>query len=343
MPSAAPAQLLDRYPLIRAHSLEEASARVGAVFSPHRLELQPQAHRGQMATASRLAVAHNQIRLRDTSLNVLHYGADVLIDPGERGDFYMVQLPLSGCAQLYSGNQEAQASPEVLSVLQPQARSRMWWSEDCTMLLLQVPRSVVQARAQQWGLGQQPRFALAHTRSQPRVGAWCQAALDMTSNLDRFGSQWLEHPAAAAALEEFLLSAFTILLHEHEGDGAAHSQQRLLAPRNDQRCLERAKDYIHAHLDRALTTADIAAHACVAPRTLEAVFKRQQLPSPLAYARQCRLEAVHHILQQAQRQGQSLHISSVALAHGFVHLGRFASQYRQQFGCTPTQTLRAGS
>ena len=33
--------------------------------------------------------------------------------------------------------------------------------------------------------------------------------------------------------------------------------------------------------------------------------------------------------------------TDVALAHGFVHLGRFSAQYRAQFGCLPSQTLNA--
>jgi AraC-like DNA-binding protein len=31
---------------------------------------------------------------------------------------------------------------------------------------------------------------------------------------------------------------------------------------------------------------------------------------------------------------------AVALRWGFTHYGRFAAQYRQRFGCSPSQTLR---
>ena len=323
---AAHPQLLDTFPLIRSHSLEEASDRIGKVFSPHRLELRSE---GQ-----RLDVTHNQVRLRDVSLNVLHYGAEVVIDPGERGDFYLAQLPLSGRAQLACGREEVYADPGILSVLQPQVKSRMVWSSDCTMILIQVPRGVVHARAKAQGVRTTPRFALAHSRDAPGVGAWWQAVLDLTRNIDQFGRQWLRHPAAYTAMEEFLLSAFTALL-------AAPEDEPRFAARGDERCLRRAKDYIHANLDRVLSSAEIAREACVSPRTLEAVFKRHGEATPLAYARRCRLQAVHEVLRQARYEERAINVTDVALAYGFLHMGRFAAQYREAFNCSPSETVRA--
>lgn len=317
--------LLDTFPLVRSQDACEASDRIGRVFSPHRLEL--------LGRGGRLDVALNQVRLRDVSLNVLRYGAEVVIDPGERGDFYLVQLPLSGGARLACGGQEVYADTGMLSVLQPQTRSRMVWSGDCSMILIHAPRSVVHARALAAEGGVAPGFALAHSRQTPEVAAWWQAVLDLTRNLDRFGAQWLRHPPAMAAMEDFLLSAFTALLG---GDGPVAQGPAQAG----ERCLRRAKEYIHAHLDQALSAAEIARHACVSPRTLEAAFKRHGELSPLAYARHCRLQAAHEALRQAGREGGAVQVGEVAMAHGFFHLGRFAAQYRAAFGCSPSETLR---
>jgi AraC-like DNA-binding protein len=323
MQAAASIQLLDAFPLVRSRSAEDASERIGRIFSPHRLEV-----RGR---SQALDVQLNRVGLRDVSLNVLYYGAEVLIDPGVRGDFYLVQLPLAGSAELACGRELVCVDPQVLSVLQPRVRSRMRWSGDCQMILVQVPRSVVQRRAAQWGVGPNPHFALARSRQDPDVAAWWQAVLDLTCNLHRYGHQWLRHPAAHTAMEEFLLAAFTTMLCEPDCERGAE--------RADARSLRRAKDYIHAHPERALTLAEIAEHACVCPRTLELVFKRHGEVSPLAYARRHRLRAVHEALRGAQRDGRALSITDLALAHGFLHLGRFAAQYREQFGCSPSETL----
>lgn len=324
--ATAPACLLDAFPLLRARSAAAASEAIGRVFSPHRLELDDQ--------SAALNVQHNQIRLRELSLNVLTYGSGVRIDPGERGDFYMVQIPLAGRAHLSCGRDEVAVDNQTLSVLQPRARSRMHWSSDCTMILLQVPRTVVDRRAAEWGLGPKPRFALARPRHEPAVGAWWQAVLDLTTNLDRYGQQWLQHPAAYAAMEEFLLSGFTSMLREPT-DGAPRPGDR-----GDARCVRRAKEFIEAHLRQSLTLGEIAAHACVSPRALEAAFKRDGEPPPLVYARQRRLHAVRQALLAGARHGGTASVTEVALDHGFLHMGRFAAQYRALFGCAPSDTLR---
>ena len=318
---------LDDFPFLRSSDAQEVSARMGQVFSPHRLEVRTP-RRG-------LQVQHNQLPLRELSINTLSYGTEVLIDPGERGDFYMVQLPLSGRADLHSDRQQVSLDTATLSVLQPHARSLMRWSDDCAMILLRVPRLAVERRTGQAGGAVTPRFALARRRQDPEVAAWWQAALDLTLNLDRHGDAWLRYPAAQAAIEEFLLSAFTTLLRLPDAPASDTAGERA-----DQRCLRRAKDYIHAHLDQALGLDAIARQACVSPRTLEAVFQRHCGLSPLTYARQQRLQAVHQALSAAAGlDGAS--VTDIALAHGFVHMGRFASQYRQAYGVSPSQTLRA--
>lgn len=321
---ATTSRLLDEYPLIRARCVREASEQIGRVFSPHTLEV--------LNPERRLDVYHNQLRMRDLSLNCLTYGCDVAIDSGERADFYMVQLPLSGTATVHSDSSVVQATPDVLSVLQPRSRSNMVWSADCSMLMLQVPRPVVEQRAGEWGHPSHTQIALSRSRSDPDVAAWWQTVLDLARNLDRHGQTWMRHPAAYAAMEEFLLSAFTSMLCEVQSEPASD--------RGDLRYLRKAKEYIQAHLDRALTLPEIARYACVSPRTLEAAFKRQGETSPLAYARRQRLQAVHDSLRNARRQGLVVNVTEIAMRYGFVHMSRFAAQYREQFGCTPSETLR---
>lgn len=199
------------------------------------------------------------------------------------------------------------------------------------MLLLRVHRAALEGRlapSYRAGAGLSPW----RSRRDAAVAAWCAAAIDVANGLDRFGETWLSHPAACASMEEFLLGAFAAMVGPSPGEQAV--------PRTGERCLIRAKEYIHAHLDSALRLDQIARHACVSPRTLEAAFKRRGEPSPLAYARRVRLESVHRALCDAARQGAMPNVTEVALRHGFVHMGRFAAQYRERFGCLPSETLK---
>lgn len=321
-------QLLDNYPLIRSRSADEARELVGRVFSPHRLAVR--------AGGRDFEVRHNQIRIGQASMNVLSYGAEVEIDPGVRGDFYLVQLPLRGRARLVCGDQEAWIDPEVLSVLHPREKTRMLWSGDCSMLLLQVPCSALAGRFPRRG-GREARLPFTQARQTPNVSAWWRAVSDMAHNLNDNGQQWLRHPAAFAAMEGFLLCGLEMLFGVE-----AQAEVDKAGGEGSERSLRRALEYIHAQARRNPSLAEIAAAACVSPRTLEVVFRRRFDRSPLEYARGVRLERVHQALQAAAAEGRRVTVTDVALDHGFVHLGRFAAQYRQRFGCAPSAALRGG-
>jgi AraC-binding-like domain len=257
-------QLLDAYPLIRSRSTAEARDLVGRALSPHHLQVR--------TDARAFEARHNQIRLHETAINVLSYGAEVEIDPGERGDYYLLQLPLQGRARVRCNDQEAWVHPEVMSVLQPRARTRMVWSSDCAMIMLQVPSQTLRA-AWQANDGPLPALRLTRSRQDPAVAAWWQALGDMTRNLHQHGAQWLRHPAAFAAMEGFLISGLDLLRPE----GAASGQAAAPLAQADSSRLQRAVDHIHAHAHEGLTLASIAAAACMSPRA------GGGLPAPLRH------------------------------------------------------------
>jgi TolB-like protein/tetratricopeptide (TPR) repeat protein len=88
---------------------------------------------------------------------------------------------------------------------------------------------------------------------------------------------------------------------------------------------------------RKLSVTDLASHCGVAERTLHKRFRAFMGASPLDYWRRLHLaEARDELL----RCGDRTCVTDVAVRFGFSHFGRFAQQYRRQFGETPSSTLR---
>jgi AraC-like DNA-binding protein len=81
----------------------------------------------------------------------------------------------------------------------------------------------------------------------------------------------------------------------------------------------------------------LAAAAGVRPRTLEAHFKAYLGTTPLGWMRRMRLARARRQLLAA---GEGASVTGIANANCFGELGRFAGQYRRQFGELPSQTLR---
>jgi AraC-like DNA-binding protein/tetratricopeptide (TPR) repeat protein len=103
------------------------------------------------------------------------------------------------------------------------------------------------------------------------------------------------------------------------------------------RDVAKAIGHLRANLDRSVPTAELARQAGVAKRTLLEHFQAFIAISPGRYGTRLRLAAVRQALQQRSNRES---VTSIAVRHGFSHLGRFAGQYRRAYGEPPSATRR---
>ena len=101
--------------------------------------------------------------------------------------------------------------------------------------------------------------------------------------------------------------------------------------------LRRAIAVMRATLRDPPSMADLSRDCGVAERTLNEHFRMFLGMSPLRYLRRLRLAAVREALLSGNRDTT---ITELARRYGFNHAGRFAEQYRRQFGVPPSATLR---
>ena len=85
------------------------------------------------------------------------------------------------------------------------------------------------------------------------------------------------------------------------------------------------------------TIIDICKSVGVSERTLQYAFRAYVDISPLMYIRMCRLNRVRAILRTSDPQTTT--VTAIAMQFGFLHLSRFALEYRQLFNETPSTTL----
>jgi AraC family ethanolamine operon transcriptional activator len=109
------------------------------------------------------------------------------------------------------------------------------------------------------------------------------------------------------------------------------------SPEASTRVVLGAEAYLNAHLDRPIYTDELCQVLAVSPATLGDAFHRAVGVSPHRYLKLRRLNMVRSAL--LQHEERPLLVKSVALAHGFWHLGEFAREYREHFGESPSRTL----
>jgi AraC family transcriptional regulator, ethanolamine operon transcriptional activator len=103
------------------------------------------------------------------------------------------------------------------------------------------------------------------------------------------------------------------------------------------RAAQRAYTYLMDHRASPVTVGELCAASGTTERTLQRVFLETYGLSPAALVKAVRLTGARRALQDPSG---TMSVTDVALHRGFFHLGRFAHDYREMFGESPSDTLR---
>lgn len=98
-----------------------------------------------------------------------------------------------------------------------------------------------------------------------------------------------------------------------------------------------AEDFLCANLETPVTRDRLAEESGVSMRTLSRSFLKRYGMGPIGFLKHRRLDAAYRFLLGAKAGTAT--VTDAALRYGFVHLGKFAIEYRQIFGEMPSTTL----
>jgi transcriptional regulator GlxA family with amidase domain len=152
----------------------------------------------------------------------------------------------------------------------------------------------------------------------------------LAAEIDRSEGGMLTMPRALGNVERTLMSLFASAVGgslPEPGSAAGLSAA----------ALRRIDAWMDAHHAEGIGVEDMARFAGVSVRSLQAAFRRTYGITPSAALLACRLR---HARARLSRPLPNTSVTQVALDCGFFHLGRFARQYRQMFGESPSATLR---
>jgi len=142
----------------------------------------------------------------------------------------------------------------------------------------------------------------------------------------------LETPSVRRSLEEaILMAAISAIDPQHERmtpEGPLISHQRVVS---------RAEEALADRIDTPIYLADLCKAAGVSERTVRNSFQSLYNISPIRFLHLRRLHQVRRTL----RRDSKASVTAVALRFGFGNLGRFAVEYRQLFGESPSHTRHA--
>lgn len=316
---------LSAHRLFATRDLDEARDRIAQAYKPHRLNF--------AASGQPLDTEFRRVSVGSASLNLLRYGADVVIEPGALESFYLIQIPLAGRCEIDHGGRTVGSDAAVASIVSPTRPVTMRWGADCDQLMLQIERKALE-RFMEEAYQVTVRDPLVFDPELP-LETGCGASLKnlllfIGTEFDR-GSPVATTPAVA---NQLTAAAVSLLLA-----GQPNSYSTALAPGRSAAApthLKRALDFMEANLDQPVTLAQIVQASGVSMRALFDSFHRFRNCTPMAYLKARRLEKARAQLAS----GEVPSVTEAALAWGFSHFGNFSADYKRSFGESPSETLR---
>ncbi|MFD2177620.1 AraC family transcriptional regulator [Veronia pacifica] len=305
---------------------DDVQEAVGRMMKPHSL----------VVTDNKLPLNANMYHLRigDISFSRLQYGASVAIEPDCLGDFYLVQMPLNGLAEVDDCYEKIHSGPQLASVLSPYSKIVMNWQSGTDQFLVKIPKPLIE-RTITGILGyqiEQPlRFDLGfHWQNSRQWRSLLPSIIDFASNL----SSTDNHNKLIAAQLDQLITTCLLSAHHHNYTSLSSDLKTTnVRPRH----VRYVQEYIEAHINESLTPEYLANIAGVSLRSLYSGFKDFLGVSPMQYLRDIRMDKVRNDILSGQAQS----VTGVAMKWGFTHMGRFSCEYKKRFNETPRETLRS--
>jgi AraC-like DNA-binding protein len=166
-------------------------------------------------------------------------------------------------------------------------------------------------------------------RNEPESKAFVAILNCILANIDH--GTVLAPPFVLAELEEALIVS---MLFNFSHNMREQLEQEVLDAGSWQ--VKRVEEYIEAHLDAPFDIERIAEITGISTRSIYRAFKRSRGYSPMAFARQRRLQRARQMLEDGETNQT---VTSVAFVCGFNDVGHFSREFSKAFGEAPSAVL----
>ncbi|WP_096425692.1 AraC family transcriptional regulator [Pseudomonas putida] len=256
----------------------------------------------------------------------ISYGSSVRVVSSGLNTCYHVQVLLKGNCLWRGCGDEHYFSPGELLLINPDDPADLTYSNDCEKFIIKLPVNALErvCSDNHW------KKPIGGIRFSPRHSLQRLSGFDSLLGLVCGESERVHGPFR---LREYFTGIIATMLLELLDNNIDREPYEV-----DGSPFERVVQFVDDNIKNNISLDQMAAVARMSPRSLYNLFERHACGTPKNYVRQRKLEHIHGLLSDPERKVRS--ITEVALDYGFLHLGRFADNYRNTFGELPSDTLR---
>lgn len=276
----------------------------------------------------------NAVELKHVGVSAMAYGTDVQMILDEIDDTYFFILPYSGSLIAEINTTQLSISPGKSCTLNPTDSVKLTWKGDCSAIVVRIDKKSLEQKLRlliDIPIRQNLQF-IHFNDTTTRYSNWWRHVYTLLEELEATADA--ARPSFTLnEMESLLLTALLESLPHTYSDAIREYKAGFIAPGH----VRRVERYIEENADQDLSITDLVQVSGVSARALFENFRRFRSTSPMAQLRLVRLRRVHQALITASPHES---VSEIAVRWGFHELGRFAMQYRNVFGESPSITLR---
>lgn len=297
---------------------EEVSGFVNDHIGQHRLELS-----GRSRAASSLSFRE----FAGFGLSRISYGNQVRVKSPELEAIYHFQVVTRGECLWRQGAESLRLRAGEAMMVNPYEAIDLEYSPDCEKLIIKVPEEVLCSARPMSRVGQAEALRFerrpVNLHQCPALPSILNAVF---SELEEGGDDDIR--SVSVPYRDIILNK---LLTVFPSTWTVTDEQPRLSP-----AVARMVHYIDQNLKQAIDVEELSAVSNMSVRSIYNAFSKSFSVTPKCYIKQRKLQQLRTDLQT----GRCRNVTEVALDYGFVHLGRFSSDYRKLFGELPSETLR---
>ena len=310
-------------PEFATSDLDQARQYMSGVFRSHAL---------RFAIGERhLGMHHRQIRIGGISLHDLSYGGRVVLDAPEMENFLLFQVNLAGATRIVRGGEAMEVGLGGGYVVGPDQTFAKHWSADGRQITIRVDRDRLENHLRVHLDGEPSKRLVFGTDIVDEAAGVLQSLASFHESLCAMAPN--VSARLARSIEETILTTLLSVFPHTLSDEFLRP-----APPCAPYYVRRAEEFVRSAPGRPITLEDLVQASGVSARTLHYGFRRFRDTTPLAFVKDCRLAHARKRLIEADPSLAS--ITEIAFECGYLHPGRFSSDYRKRYGEPPSQTLR---
>ncbi|MEU1517497.1 AraC family transcriptional regulator [Streptomyces sp. NPDC005811] len=314
---------LAKHRLFETDRLEEATEHGRRLLARHRLI--------PSEGGKKLDAVVNGVDLDGSRLLYMRYGKQLRVTAEPMRDWYGVHLPLKGRLSAWNRGSLTTTCPGQGAVFGPLDPVMMDWSESLELLVFWISRDHLDESVRTLSgrrLDGTVTFAANRASDAPMLRS---LMLCIAATVDAQPNGLA--PAVRQEVRRSLLSTIVLTQEHSHSPSILQHDSHALAPR-----VHRLIHEVDANPRGDHAVGALAARAGLSERSVQMWFRRETGMSPNAYVRAACLRGAREEILSAS--GRSNSIGEIAAAWGFSNAGRFAQEYRREYGEQPSSTLR---